>query len=314
VFEGGVGAGVTLRLPLNVDAEVADPARGELLDHVRADVEHARPPGAEHPLVPRRGHEVGAPLTHVDRVLAEGLDGVDEHLRARLVGHLDDVRDRDPRSVGPGQRATTDQPGVAVDSRREDVELEASVGGLHDALLDTDPVGEVLPGEDPGRVFEVRADDDVPRFPVERVGHDVHPLHRAVRQRDLTRIRPEVVGNRLPGGLPGRARHLVHAVLADRVGLVPPVDVGDRVEHALGRWPARTGIEVRTVRECRDVGTQRLGVHTPSSGPRRFNPPTDAGRWTILPVGHPRDIRVARSRPFRPGALPRARQSGSPSR
>ena len=63
-------------------------------------------------LVARRTHRVGAPRLDVDLVLADGLDGVDDDQRARLVGDIDGLRHGQPGTVEPRLGAETDEPGI----------------------------------------------------------------------------------------------------------------------------------------------------------------------------------------------------------
>jgi len=74
--------------------------------------------------VARGDDEVGTPPADVDRNLPGRLNGVDQHQRAGVVSGFDDRFDREPRPVGPGERAHAEQRRVFGRCRHR---LEAAV-------------------------------------------------------------------------------------------------------------------------------------------------------------------------------------------
>ena len=166
------GRGPRLELPGDV-VELGS-SEVDLADHLAAGEERRhrleqlapRPQGAR---AHRRQHlvaaervEVGAELLDVDRHVGHGLRAVDEHERARRVGHLDHLADRVDRAQRVRDVGERDELRVELQEDLEDVEPEDAVVGDRDELeVAVLLLDEELPRDEVRVVLHLGQDDRV---------------------------------------------------------------------------------------------------------------------------------------------------------
>jgi hypothetical protein len=80
--------------------------------------------------VPGGSDEIRAPVLDTHRHLAGRLDGIHEHLCARVVGNLDDLPNRQPRPVVPRDGTQTDES-CTLDGIFQRVDIEVPAFGRY---------------------------------------------------------------------------------------------------------------------------------------------------------------------------------------
>ncbi|AEW73302.1 hypothetical protein EcWSU1_01864 [Enterobacter ludwigii] len=161
------------------DHRAAPFPRWHRLQNIFFHVQHANP-GRPIELVPGEDVEIAVQRLDVDRVVHDRLRTINQHLRASLVGFLDNrchrvLGSQHVRNLGHGH-----QPRTRIQQRVELLKLEGAINIQWDhPQLRTDTLTEHLPRHDIGMVLHLGDDDVIPRVDLRvapAVGNKVDPL------------------------------------------------------------------------------------------------------------------------------------------
>ncbi len=179
------------RIP--IDATIAHVSGTQLGDDVLGDVQKSSSPGPDEPLVTSRSDVLYLPLSHVDRCLANRLDGVDENLRSCIVGDPGDFADRESCPVVSRDRTHTDQSCVR-DSVLQVVQIDVAVCCLNDTRVHS----VRSPRNDARGMFEVGSDNRVTGVPRDSVRDSTHAVTRTLREGNFPGPGVQELGHVLP--------------------------------------------------------------------------------------------------------------------
>jgi hypothetical protein len=194
------------------------------------------------------------------------------------VRERDDLARRQPLAVLAGDVRERDQPRSRPDRGPQPLEQRLDVGRQRDAPeRDPAPLGQVDPGQLPGRVLLIGQQHLVAGLPVHAPGDRVDPLGDVARQRDL--VRPDVQRRGQLGAQAGRdgREQLAPGRRVQPDLLEPPFEVERGVEDAARGGAGPAGVEVVGRREGRDVGPDRgqveLRQHRATAGAHETDRP-----------------------------------------
>ena len=226
------------------DHLAAGEKRRHFLEQVLPAVQPADAHGAKD-LVPGEGEEIRAQLLHIHRHMRRALRAVHDHDRALLVRHGGDFLDRVLPAENIRHLRHGDDLRALGNERFDLLKIHTAVGRALDELqLRARLAADHLPRQQIAVVLHDRHEHLIARLDVRQavaVGDEVQALGRVAGKDDLTR--PLIDIGRL---------HAQRIQPAQRVGIMPAVEIRHRVQHALRALRRGRVIDIGDVRVLKD--------------------------------------------------------------